>query len=809
MTIQKLAPLFCLFLTGLIYSQSQVKGKLEDQEGSPVAFANIILLDAVDSTSIYKGTISEEDGSFIIEEVKDDRYLLKVSFIGYNEELKSIEVNGDTEIETIILSPSNDALDEVTVNGRRPKISRQIDRIVFDVENSTLSTGNTFDILKRTPGVIVSQGELLVKNRPVSVYINERKVYLTSSELQQLLEGFSGNNVKSVEVITNPPARYDAEGGAILNIKTSKNISIGYKGSLNANHELGILPKYNAGTSHYYKTDWLNVFASYNYNYRNIFKRDKNEIEFFEPNGDTDSFWFNDFERNTDDISHSINTILDFNLSEISTLSISANIQLTPKTDSELRGRTEIYDAQNALDSLFTTKSSLDNESENILLSASYDTKLGENSKLTAIANYISYSSDQEQDVMTRYISPGGDLLNKNSFFTIADQNSNIYTGQVDISAPLGSLNLETGLKYSGLNTKSAQDFFDTNTGSFQFIGELSDGLTYDENIYAAYASFSKDWDNLSLKAGLRGEYTDVSGNSASFGLVNTQEYFELFPTFYFMYAAGDDHSLGLDYSRRITRPRFQSLNTYRYFINENNFQEGNPNLNPSITNKINFNYTFKNKLSFDLYYEKVDNAIAVLPFQDNQARTLRYLNTNMVYDEQISLDVMYYSYLTNWWYLYGYGSVYKLKNEFKAIESGGQLVNNEVTSIYLQAYNQFTLSKDGSLIGELTGSYLPDFITGSYDYEEAQYELSIGFRKTLLDSRLVATLNVDDIFNSMNIPVRSQYLNQNNLYFGMPESRMVRFGLTYKFGNFKLSDNSRAIDADESERLEEQPFVE
>ena len=810
MKIFKFIPLLCFLFPYMVICQSSVNGSVINEDNEGVAFANVILLNAQDSTSVYKGTISEEDGTFFMEDVEDSVYLLKVTFVGYKDAFRRIEVQDNTGLKPVMLEVSSDALDEVTVNARRPKVSRQVDRIVFEVENSSLSTGNTYEILKRTPGVIVSQGQLLVKNRPATVYINDRKVYLTSRELQQLLEGFSAGNVKSVEVITNPPAKYDAEGGAILNIKTSKNISIGYKGSLNASNTIAVVPKYNVGTSQYYKTDWLNFFASYNFNYRNIYKKDETEIEFFRPNGDTHSFWFTDFERNTNDISHNLNTILDFTLSEKSSLSFSANIQLNPKTDSDIDGRTEIYDPQNSLDSLFTTDSRLENDTDNILLSASYNTSIGEKGgSFSAVANYIDYTSKGTQNLMTEYFSAEGNLINDNSFFTVADQKSRIYTGQMDLTTPMGSINLETGLKYSGLRSDSGQDFFDTNTGSMQFVDGQSDDLNYDENIYAAYASISKDWEKVSVKGGLRGEFTNVEGNSENFGIVNTQEYFELFPTFYLMYSAGENHSLGLDYSRRITRPRFQSLNTYRYFINENNFQEGNPNLKPAITNKINFNYTYKNKLSFDLYWERGDNAIAVLPFQDNDARTLRYLNANMDFDQQFSLDVMYYSYLTDWWYLYAYGSLYKLQNDFYALESNGQVVRNEVTSMYLQAYNQFTLSKDGSFIGELTGSYLPDFIAGSYDYEETQYGLSLGLRKSFFDSRLITTVNVDDIFNSMNIPVRSEYLNQNNAFFAKPESRMIRFGLTYKFGNFKLNDNKRAIDAEESNRLKEQQIIE
>ncbi|MDX1761395.1 MAG: outer membrane beta-barrel protein, partial [Christiangramia sp.] len=120
-------------------------------------------------------------------------------------------------------------------------------------------------------------------------------------------------------------------------------------------------------------------------------------------------------------------------------------------------------------------------------------------------------------------------------------------------------------------------------------------------------------------------------------------------------------------------------------------------------------------------------------------------------------------------------------------------------------ASNFLTLSKDRTFSGDVGVTYVPDFITGSYQFEEAQFGLNVGLRKTFFDSRLVTTINVEDAFNEMNIPLRSQYLNQNNGYFAKPESRMLKLGLIYKFGNFKLSDNKRAIDAEESQRLKSQ----
>jgi len=790
-------------------AQNSVKGIIIDENQKAVPFANVILLQASDSTTVYKGTVSEEDGSFLIEAVENNNYLLEVRFVGYENFQKIIEVDGNTNLRKLMLVESASNLDEVTVTAKKPTISKSIDRMTFNVENSILSSGNSYEILKRTPGVIVSQGQLLIKNRPADVYINDNKVYLTAQELQQLLEGFSGENVKSVEVITNPPAKYNAEGGSILNIITSKNLSVGYKGSVNASNTIAIKPKYSVGTSQYYKTDRLNAFASYNYNTRTDVKQDLGKINYFDPTGNVASIWDDEFNKETKRESHSLSTILDFTLSEKSKLSLSANVLLTPKADSNIDGRTEILSAQRQLDSLYTTDSRLENERDNYLFNANYSTSLGENgSTFSAQANYIKYNDDQTQDLLTQYFSNSGNLLNDNSFYTEANQNTDIYTGQIDFTSTIGGLASEYGAKYSGIDSKSGLNFFDTNSGSRQFVNSLSDEFDYNENIFAGYLSVTKDWETWSFKAGIRGEYTDIEGQSNSLGIVNTQEYFELFPTFYLMHTVGENHSFGLDYSRRITRPRFQSLNPYRYFLNENNFQVGNPNLQPGIANRISLNYTFKNKLSFDLYWDRIDDDNAIIPFQNNENRTLRSITDNLRYNQQFSFDVSYFDYVKDWWGLDLYASVFKLENEFVAYESGNQIVQNEVTSVYFSAGNYITLSKDGSFSGNLTAIYSPDFIAGSYDFEEPQYGVSLGLRKTFFNDRLSATVNVEDLFDTYNIPLRSDYLNQDNSFFAMPESRSIRFGLLYKFGNFKLRDNQRALEAEEKERLEAQQMM-
>ena len=799
---------FIVFIPNRVFSQNQVRGQIVDKENQPVSFANVVLLNAKDSVSVIKGMISEDDGSFLFEEIENRPYVLKISFLGFADYIKRFEVEGNTNLGKIELQETSNSLDEVTLKARKPKIERKIDRISFNVENSVISSLNTYEILKRTPGVIVSQGELLVKNRPATVYINDRKVYLSTAELEQLLSGLSGENVKSVEVITTPPARYEAEGsGAILNIVMSKNPSIGYKGSVNASNTVAVLPKYSLGTSQYYKTNNLNAFASYNFNANNIYKNDESNVTYFEPDGSENSTWLGDFERDTKNYAHSLNTILDFTLSEKSSLSLSANLNFTPKNDSDLNGQTDIYSASGSLDSLFTTDSRLENEAKNMLFNADFSTSLGENgAKLSAQVNYIRYDKDQDQDLNTTYFYGNGDEIRNNIIMTRAMQNSDIYTGQVDITTNMGSLPVETGIKYAGITSNSALDFYN-NTFALQ-VDELSDALDYDENIYAAYFSTSKELGKWSLKAGLRGEYTDISGISAQNGLVNDQDYFQLFPTFYAMRSLGEESSISLEYNRRIERPRFQSLNPFQYYINENNVKEGNPALVPGIANKVLFNYSYKGALFFDLYWDRVDHSPSVLSFQDNQNQLLRTVNDNLDYTQQFSLDITYANFVTNWYYLYGYLSGFYMENQIYARESAAETYTIDTFSAFLNVGNYFYFGGDGTFSGNVNTYFLPNILAGSYKYENPQFGLDLGLRKTFMNNKISVSINAEDILRTMNIPMQSQYLNQDNGFYAISETRRITFGVRYNFGNFRLNDNNRAINADEETRLKERQVL-
>lgn len=788
-----------ILFTNSLFAQHTIKGKLVTETNNPVAFANVILLDAQDSTSVYKGTISEDNGEFLLEEIASNEYLLKVSFVGYEEYLQKISVNSDKKIRKITLKEGASNLDEVTINARKPKITRSIDRITFDVENSTLSRGNSWDILRQTPGVIMSQGQLQVRNSNVTVYINDRKVQLTESELQTLLQSYSAENIKSIEVITNPPARYEAEGGAILNINTTSAISPGYKGSVEGNYTQGIVPKYQLGTSHYWKGDKLNVFANYTFSPRKEIKRDDSYIN-FSPNEEFGQRWESDFERVTRSQAHNANVILDYDFDENNKLSFSSNLLFSPDKTFDNSVRTDISTQGNTPFSNFITDSYVTTDDNNVALDLNYTNSFENGGNISAGAHYTKFDQERDQMVETDYFSGNGEIVDNIAFNTEAIQDINIFTAQIDLSTSLGKMAFESGLKLSSIDSESGIDFFDAESLQ-DLYDNLSDEFHYDENVYAAYASASRDWEKWSAKLGLRGEYTDLLGESISTDQLNSQEYFELFPTAYLQYRASDNHSFTLDYSRRIERPRYESLNPFRYFLNENDFNAGNPNLRAAISNNINLNYTLLGQYFFDVYYRDNGRSPASLAFQDNQNLTIRRLQANLLESKSYGLSFSNGRSITGWWYAQLYAEFFHDENKFLAVESNNAEVTNEVDAALLQLYNGFTLSKDGTFSGNLTFLYVSDYIAGSYNFDPFS-TLSLGFRKTLWNNRAELSLNINDIFNDTNTRLTSQYLNQDNSYFAQEEMRYVQVGFKYNFGNFRLEDNQRSIDAAERDRL-------
>jgi outer membrane receptor protein involved in Fe transport len=801
----RIACIFLLvFLTSLnlVAQTYQIKGKVVNRENQIIPYANILLLQASDSTFV-KGTSADDNGLFAITEVEPNLYLLQASYVGIGSEPRALDITKDVSLGALIIPLETNDLEEVVVTAKRPTLKRLADRLVFSVENTVVSQGTSWDILRNTPGVIVNQEELQIRGQSATVYLNDRKVQLSGQEVKSLLEGLSGTTIKSVEVIANPPARYEADGGPILNIVTAKNIIPGYKGSVNASYTQAVFPKYNFGTSHYYKTDKLNLFANYSISPKKEIKKTDKGINFIDNTNSIFSRWDTKYNQIIRTQAHSANLILDYDFNDQNSINLTSNMTLNPGQESETFLTNEIRDSQRVLDSTFTTQNNTGADNTNLALDLTYVHKLKKpGARLSLNGHYTYYDAEAEQNLSSIYFDDNGSFIRNFGFDTGSQQDIQIYTGQADYSSPIGNASIEAGLKVSSISSESSVDFFNFIGTDDEVNASLSDDYVYDENVYAAYFSLVKNWEKWSMKVGLRGELTKAEGTSLTLNQVNTQDFFEPFPSLYVLYSPSDNHSFAFDYGRNVNRPKYNDLNPFRYFFNENDFEEGNPGLFPSFANNFNLNYTLNSEFFFDIYYRDNGKNIADLVFQNNNSQTLVELKQNVLGSKSYGLDFTVSKNVFPFWFLYAYTSLFHEEETFLAVESNNQEFTNEVDGVYSYLANYLTLSKDGTFTGELTMTYLSKFLFGSYVSGE-QLNLTLGLRKSFFNNRATISVAAEDLLERNITTYTSRYLNQDNFYRIRLEQQFIRVGITYNFGNFRLQDNQREIDKKERERLE------
>lgn len=781
-----------------------ITGKVVDEQNQVVPYANILLLEAVDSTFV-QGSSADEEGFFKLTGVEANLYLLQASYVGSGSEPRALDITKDVSLGALIIPMESNELDEVVVTAQRPKLQRLPDRLVFTVENTVVSQGTSWDILKNTPGVIVNQDNLMIRGQNATVYLNDRKVQLSGQEVQDLLQGLSGTNIKSVEVIANPPARYDAEGGPILNIVTSKNIVPGYKGSVNGTFTQAVFPKYSIGTSHYYKTDKLNLFANYTINPKKEINKTKKGINFIDGSDEVFSIWDTDYNQTDRSQSQNASFILDYDFDDRNSLNVTSNLLFNLDQEQETLLNNEMRNGQAQLDSTFTTENNANMDNTNLAFDLTYVHKLKkEGAQIRANGHYTYFNGEMFQQLNSNYFDAEGTFLRDFGFDTDSDQEIKIFTGQLDYFTPVGNASIESGAKISTITSENTMNFFNFNGSSNTVDASQSDRYIYDEKVYAAYMSFIKNWEKWSMKLGVRGELTKAEGNSITLGETNTQDFFEPFPSVYVLYSPSDKHSFSFDYGRNIDRPKYNDLNPFRFFYNENDFEEGNPGLRPSFSNNFNVNYTLNSEYFFDVYYRDNGRNIAYLVFQDNENQTLVELKQNVLESKSYGLDFTVSKSILPPWFLYAYTSLFHEEETYLAEKSGNVPFTNEVNGVYVYLGNYLTLSKDGTFTGEVAATYVSQFLYGSYVSDE-QFNLTIGLRKTLFDNKITLSLAAEDILEQYVPTYRSQYLNQDNFYRRRPETQFIRFGFTYNFGNFRLDDNQRGIDKNERDRLQSQ----
>lgn len=776
------------------FSQSiKLSGQLQDEKHQPVPYATLTLRNQPDS-QVFKNTLTDKDGRFVFTGIGKGNYILQVSAVGLQAYQQKLTLSGDAVLPVIILKEEVMLLGEVTVAAKKPTVTRKIDRVEFNVENTALSSTNAWEIVKRAPGVQSGGGELSIRgSKGILVTINDKKVYLSGDELKAYLEGTNGGDVKSVEVITNPPAKYEASGSAVINIKLKKNTQAGYKGSIGGSYVQGIYAKGNVSTSQYYKTKKLSLSGSYTFG-TGVYYNEIKEVTRYTAGQQT---WEDELRRkNYRDAEHTYRVSLDYAIDSLNSLSLGTDGYIARQNHAQYNVPTRIYDQAHQLVSYFETQNNRLAPNHNGSYNLNYEHLFSAKEKISLGTNYTNYRSEADQDVRTAYY-----LVNpRNARFTTDNtQHIRLFSTQLDYSKQSKLFDLETGFKYSRVKAANGVEFSIDTTGGLVNDPALSNTFAYDESVSAGYLSLNKDLKSWNFKAGLRGEYTAINSRSVSPSELNSQHYFNLFPTLFIQDKLSPDHQLGFSYGRRISRPQYSYLNPSRSYFSPNSYLVGDARLKPALTDQFNLNYDYKENYHAQLYYISEHNPTIQLPFQDNATNTLIQKVTNIPGNHYYGIDLSTSLQPALWWSVDVQAGPGHVESSFGLAD--GTVLHNRAFTVNGSLDNQLTVNKKAGFTAGISFSFNTAGVQGPAKVSGTS---SLGFsaRKKLWQNRAEISLLVSDIYRGEKMKVSSDYADQHNFFTYYGDSQNLRISFKYNLGNTGLKAKAAKAKTEEQNRL-------
>ncbi|SHJ75089.1 Outer membrane receptor proteins, mostly Fe transport [Arenibacter nanhaiticus] len=779
----------------------QISGEVRQTNGQNIAFANLVLLHASDS-SFVTGTASDENGFFAFNNIAPNAYFLQASYIGNSSPFRRIELTSNTSLETIFLDNEIQELHEVVVVSNKPTVVKKVDRLVFNIENTALSESDIWEVLKNTPSVFVMNEKITVKGESgVQIYINDKRVQLPQSDVLQLLSGTGASAVQAIEVISAPPAKYDAEGGAIINIKMKKNLVSGYNGAVFNRYEQGVFPQQMLGTNHYFKGKKLETSFNYSFGQEKFLTR-YTDVTYFMDQGNVRETWTSYLESIDKRKKHTASVFLDYPLDDNNTLAFSSIASLRPLGNARDFSDTRIQEQDTPNGSGFYTNIDSESEGVNTAFYLDYIRKLNpEGARLSFNSHLTYYQYEREQLLSTDFYDNNRRVANENDFSTTNDQQTNLYSLQTDYQSPIGEKStLETGLKYALINSESRIDQvgFDRDQPG---IDPTEKGVfLYDEHIWAAYASFQTQGEKWSLKSGLRAEYTETTSNFSQLNKKVKKDYLELFPSLYLRFAPHDNHQWGLSVKRSIARPSYDKVNPFQVFQSNNSVVEGNMDLQPSFKHSAIFSYTYQSDYTFELFYRYHTNIIRLLTFQDNEYELLRFRTSNVDRELAYGSDFIYNKGVAKFWDTYFLASYFYSAERFVDLDSQ-QKIDQGLWTLLVKWNNNFSLLKDKSLSGNINFMYVSPIIRGN-SRQEKYNEWEISLKKTVFGKRGILSMGLTDVFKQFNLRNTRKYGNQYNTSVYRPDGRIFSLGFRYKFGNLGIKDNYRSKNVEERNRL-------
>ncbi len=764
--------------------QTKVTGLLVDGTGKPLDFATVALLKATDST-IVKGMLSNESGHYAFDNIKPGTYLIKATNVGYDKALsapfKIDSLPNEYTIPDLKLNQLSGTLKTVNITSTKPLIERKIDKTVMNVENSVLAAGNSaMEILQRAPGVTVDKDDniSLRGKQGVTVMINDKLTYLTPTQLATLLRSTDGTTIQSIEIITNPSAKYDAAGNSgIINIKLKKNKQSGTNGSITLGAGYGTYGKDNETLILNHKEGDLNIFGSFSHN------DNKRSGDIYLKRIVADTTFFNQH-TSMPQLSNNNSYRLgaDYDITTKNTIGFLFSGYFSGEQDNNFNN-TNIGKSFTQIDSSLQTISTIHQTYNSVAFNVNDSYKIDTaGQQINADFDYSKFKNNSTSYYNTNFYLPNGSSQHPNDFLgNITPSTINIITGKVDYTKPITKdVKLETGVKYSDVKTDNNLN----QTISTSVAYESVNHFIYDEKIAAGYANLSKSYKKFSIQLGLRAEYTSsiANGDSLNVSQIISRDYLDLFPSAFINQTINDKNSVSFSYSRRVDRPQYDNLNPFVYHLDPYTYQKGNPYLKPQYTNNFEFNYTYNNSINLSLGYSRTTDAIAEITGTIVSTKATYVTQQNLQIQNSYSINLYSPYTITKWWT--GDINATGFYLGFKSNGLEGQNLDNGKVAYQLRA-NETFLPIQGYKF-ELSGNY-QSALTYALFNVKPQYSVDAGISHSFAKKKANLKFSVSDIFNTRTNDVSTVYAGTNLDIHQKHESRIARLTFTYNFGNNKI----------------------
>lgn len=785
-----------LFFTGLAQTKTgKISGTIKDGGKKTIESATIMLLKASDSSTI-KLTVANGEGQYQFDGLQTGQYLVAVTAVGHNKEYsKVVELTAPDQsvvLETIELVPVAKTIEGVVVTSKKPFIEVKPGKTMINVESSPTNAGlNALELLEKSPGVTVdNDGNISLKGKQgVLILIDGKPTYMSGTDLTNLLKNMPSSNLDQLEIMTNPPAKYDAAGNSgIINIKTKKNIVKGMNGNVNLGFSKGIYGRTNNGINLNYRNNKVNIFGGYNVgNWKGFNKLiiDRNFYKNGVFDGSSDQISRPSFQG----VYHSGKVGVDYYFSKKDILGFVTNISYND-------GPERPWSRSNIRDNAGNIISKLHSQNDNNRLFVGITNNLNykhtfdsTGREISADFDYAFYDTKSKTELTTSSfdandVKVGNDVMLRGNI----PSQINIYSAKVDYIHPFkGGYRLEAGLKSSYVETDNKAGYL-RNAGTGWHEDDRSNHFLYKENINAAYAILSKSFKNWSLNAGLRMENTIAKGHQVKSDSLFKRSYTNLFPNLGIGYEMNEKNQFNLSYSRRITRPDYDALNPFVYFLDSLTYNQGNPYLQPQFTHNFELSHTFNRFLTTTVNYTQTNDIIAEMLKQDTEKKLTYQTRENFGWMKQLGVAVTANFPVQKWWNTNIYLNVFN--NHFNGLYHNDP-VDIQFTSFLGNVTNSFVFGKKKTWSAELSGWYRSKTTEGLL-VSNPLWAVNSAVTKQVFKKKGTIKMGVRDIFWTQAFSGYAKYGDVDVKISSRRDSRQFNISFTYRFGKTNIAPARR-----------------